>query len=344
VTGTVGADRLADLAAARELMEGASKLVLTTHVQPDGDGIGSEVALACHLRAIGKDVVILNPHPTPPRFQFLEPSPPIVPFDPAAAERALSTTDALVVLDISVPNRLGKLESYVMEYRPKTLIIDHHADQGQIDGLDLRNVAAAATGELVYELLESWSVRWTPKIATALYAAIAYDTGGFRFANTRQVTHRIAADLITRGADTLLANENLFESYSVPRIKLLARVLDSFELSANGRVATSVVSVGLMTELGAVNEDVEGIVEVLRSIDGVVVATLIKEVGPSATKISFRSSGPYNVNAFASRFGGGGHVNAAGAFLREPLDAVVERVIPAVREEFDPTVGDAGRA
>ena len=336
--------RSANLAAARDLMEAASKLVLTTHVQPDGDGIGSQVALASHLRAIGKDVVILNPHPTPPRFRFLEPDPPIVPFDPAVAERALSTADALVVLDISVPDRLGKLESYVMEYRPATLIIDHHAEPGQIDGLDLRNVSAAATGELVYELLESWSVRWTPEIATALYAAIAYDTGGFRFANTRWTTHQIAADLIARGADTVLANENLFESYSLPRVKLLARVLDSFELSANGRVATGVVSLGLMTEVGAVNEDVEGIVEVLRSIDGVVVAMLIKEVGPSATKISFRSSGPYDVNAFAGQFGGGGHVNAAGAFVREPLGTVVERVTPAIREEFDPAGRKAGKA
>ena len=185
---------------------------------------------------------------------------------------------------------------------------------------------------------------WTPEIATALYAAIAYDTGGFRFANTRRATHQITADLIVRGADTLLANENLFESYSLPRIKLLARVLDSFELSANGRVATGIVSLGLMTELGAVNEDVEGIVEVLRSIDGVIVATLIKEVGPSATKISFRSSGPYDVNAFAGRFGGGGHVNAAGAFVREPLDTVVKRVIPAIRDEFDPAVRVVGHA
>lgn len=333
--GVLAAERSAAYGAARELLEDARRLVLTTHVQPDGDGIGSEAALARHLRGIGKEATILNPHPTPRRFRFLEPEPPIVAFEPEAAEAALSGTDLLVVLDISVRERLGRLEPMVMRHAPPTLIIDHHAGLASIQGFDLRDTGAAATGELVYRLLKGWDADLTPEISTALYAAIAYDTGGFRYSNTREVTHEIAADLIRNGADAAMANHHLFESVSRARVRLLVHALASFELSANGRVASVILPQVVMEKARAENEDVEGIVEALRSIEGVEVAIVLKEVSPHATKVSFRSAGPLDVRRFAREFGGGGHRNAAGAYIHEPLASVVARVVPAAHAEFD---------
>lgn len=321
---------------ARATLDDATSIVLTTHVQPDGDGIGSEVALAHHLWSQGKDVTILNPHATPRRFRFLDPDPPILAYDPETAYTLLSAADLLVVLDISVPERLGKLEPHVVEHAPDTLVIDHHAGRSLIEGQELRFSDAAATAEIVYRLLADWPVQWTPEIVTALYAAIAYDTGGFRFGNTTETTHRIAADLIALGADTRLANEHLFESFSLGRTQLVARLLGSFERSAHGRLATAVLPLEWMAEAGAENEDVDGIVEMLRAVEGVEVAILIKEVGVGATKVSFRSVGEHDVSAFASRFGGGGHVHASGAFIREPLEDVAAKIVAAARETFDP--------
>lgn len=320
---------------AMELLETAERPVLTTHVQPDGDGIGSQVALALHLRSLGKTATILNPHPTPRRFTFLEPDPPIVPYAADAADRLLGEADLLVVLDISVTERLGRLEEHVRRIALPTLIIDHHGGAVTIRGFDLRDTAAAATGVLIYELLERWGAELTPDIATALYAAIAYDTGGFRYSNTGESVHRIAAELIRRGARALEVNHHLFESVSLPRMRLLARALDRFYLSPNGRVASVVLPVKEIEDARATPEDVDGIVETLRSIEGVEVAILVKEVGREATKVSLRSSGPYDVAGFASRYGGGGHRNAAGAFIALPIADVAERLIPQAHAAFD---------
>ncbi|HKY61533.1 MAG TPA: bifunctional oligoribonuclease/PAP phosphatase NrnA [Gemmatimonadota bacterium] len=331
-----------DYARAIELLRAADRPVLTTHVQPDGDGIGSEVALALHLRGLGKKAEILNPHPTARRFSFLEPDPPIVAYEPAAAERLLGGTDLLVVLDIAVPNRLGRLDEHVRRLSPPTLIIDHHAGPATIRGFDLRDSGAAATGVMVFEMLERWGATFTPDIATALYVAIAYDTGGFRYSNTRERTHEIAAELIRRGARATDANRHLFESWSLPRVRLLARALERFRLSPRGRVASVVLPLTELEEVGAAPDDLDGIVETLRAIEGVEVAILLKEIGPEATKVSLRSSGPYDVAGFAGRFGGGGHRNAAGAFITSPVADVAERLIPQAHAAFDDGVRPDG--
>jgi phosphoesterase RecJ-like protein len=321
---------------ARGLVEGARRVVLTTHVQPDGDGIGSEVALARWLTQQGKDVAILNPHPTQRRFRFLQEIAPVEAFDPERHEGRVAEADLLVVLDISTPARLGSLEPVVRRYAPRTLIIDHHADASTIEGVDVRDIEAAATGEIVYRLLVEWGAAIDPLIATALYAAIAYDTGGFRHGNTRAETHEIAADLVRKGADLALIRRYLFESMSESRARLLAHALSSYERSLGGTVAWVSIPRAMLDAVGADPEDVEGVAEALRAIEGVEVAIVTRELRDNATKVSFRSRGENDVNAFARRFGGGGHRNAAGAYIEEPLAEVVSRLVPAARKAFDP--------
>ncbi|MFN2382760.1 MAG: bifunctional oligoribonuclease/PAP phosphatase NrnA [Gemmatimonadota bacterium] len=319
---------------ARELLAGAERIVLTTHVQPDGDGIGAEVALAHWLRADGKQVTILNPHPTPRRFHFLEPDPPIVAFEPAAAEAALAAADLLVVLDISIAERLGRLKPLVKELAPPILVIDHHAGPSDLPGAAVRDVKASATGEMIYRMLTAWGADLTLPIVTALYTAIAFDTGGFRYSNTRPHTLEIAADLIRRGADAERISRRLFEGLSPSRVRLLSRAYADVAFGAGGRVAWVALPLALMAETGAEPDDVEGVVEALRAIEGVAVAIVFKEVNSKATKVSFRSIGPVDVNTFAVQCGGGGHRNASGAFIPEPMEPVVARIVAAADEAF----------
>jgi phosphoesterase RecJ-like protein len=312
----------------------AERVVVTTHVQPDGDGIGSEVALALWLRSQGKAVDILNPHPAPRRFRFLEREVPAPGFDPATADRLLSTTDVLAVLDISVPARLGPLQPHVEAYEGEIVVIDHHLGPTGFRGIDCRDTTAAATGELLHRLLGGWGADIDSAMATALYAAIAYDTGGFRFSNTTARTHRVAADLIDRGAEVHEVNRRVFESVSHTRARLLSRVLGEFHLEADGRLAWMALPLSLMEEADAEPEDVEGVVEALRAIEHVEMAILFKEIEPGATKVSLRSAGEVDVSRLAGGFGGGGHRNAAGAFVRRPLPGVVEDVLEAARQVF----------
>lgn len=322
---------------ARERLEAADRIVLTTHVRPDGDGIGSQAALARWLRSRGTNVEVVNPHPTPNRFRFLDLEPPIRAFDPGESRRILEAADLLVVMDISVPERLGGLEPLVEEIAPPIVVIDHHAGTSRIDGIDVRDVGAAATGELVFGLLEAWGAgdEVTPAMANALYAAIAYDTGGFRYANTTGRTHEVAAELIRRGAEVERINRLVFESVSPARARLTARVMTSFHRSRSGRVAWAELPRSWIEEESADPEDVDGIVESLRALEGVEVAMLFKELDDEAIKISFRSAGDADVNAFADRFGGGGHTKAAGAFVRKPLRETVDRVVRAALETFE---------
>lgn len=321
--------------AALELFRGARRVVITTHVQPDGDGIGSEVALAHWLLGQGKTVHILNPHPAPRRFEFLEQDVPAPGFEPGSAERLLADADLLAVLDISVPSRLGPLEPLVRAYAGEVVVIDHHLGATGFPGVDCRDTTAAATGQLLYDLLAEWGAEITREMATALYAAISYDTGGFRYSNTTARTHRIAAELMERGADTHEINQRAFESVSPTRARLLSRVFGDFHLEAGGRLAWIALSSDLMEEAGAEAEDVEGVVESLRSLEHVEMAILFKEIEKGATKVSLRSSGDVDVARLAGLFGGGGHKNAAGAFLRKSMGSVVEDVLAAAREIFE---------
>jgi phosphoesterase RecJ-like protein len=320
--------------AALELFRWAERIVITTHVQPDGDGIGSEVALAHWLGSQGKAANILNPHPAPRRFDFLLKDIHAPGFDPETAERLLGPTDVLAVLDISVPARLGPLEPHVRAYEGEIVVIDHHLGPTGFRGVDCRDTTAAATGELLHDLLVEWGAEITSEMATALYAAIAYDTGGFRYSNTTARTHQAAADLIGHGADIQEINQRVFESVSPTRARLLSRVFGEFHLEAGGRLAWIALSRDLMEGAGAEAEDVEGVVEALRSLEHVELAILFKEIERGATKVSFRSAGEVDVSQLAGQFGGGGHKNAAGAFLKRPLGVVVAEVLAAARGTF----------
>lgn len=316
-------------------LERAHRLVLTTHVNADGDGAGCEAALAAWLARRGKDVTIVNPTPFPDLYRYLldRPDRALGPDEPGG-RAALEAADLIVVLDTAEPRRVGRLRR-ALEDRA-VLVIDHHppSDVG-IEGDGLRDPAACATGELLYELLRLGSdddESWPPQTVEGLYVAIVTDTGSFRFSNTSARAHRITADLIERGVDPEAVYRRLFATVPVHRLRLLRVALAHLEIDPDLPITWITIPPGTMEELGANSDDLDGVVDHARSVAGTEVALLLRETADGSTKISFRSNGDVDVNAIARRFGGGGHIRASGALVGMPLATAEPEVLDAVRD------------
>lgn len=318
-------------------LERAERLVLTTHVNADGDGAGSEAALAAWLAGRGKDVTIVNPTPFPELYRYLLDRPDRVASpDEPRGRAALEAADLIVVLDTAEPGRIGRIRRAV-EGRP-TIVVDHHPPgDAAIEGDGLRDPSACATGELVYELLRFGSDEdevWPREVVEGLYAAIVTDTGSFRFSNTTARAHRITADLIERGVDPETAYRRLFATMPVRRLRLLRVALAHLEVDPDLPITWITIPPGTMEELGASSDDLDGIVDHARSVAGTEVALLFRETVDGSTKVSFRSNGDVDVNAIARRFGGGGHIRASGALIRMSLATAQPEVLDAVRDDL----------
>jgi phosphoesterase RecJ-like protein len=310
--------------------------VLTTHVNADGDGTGSEVAAACWLAAIGAEPAIVNPTPFPAAFSFLlqakgAESVRVADVGTPDAEAALSEADVVLVLDTGEPARIGKVARALSS--AEVLVIDHHplGPDPIRASADVRDPSACATGELIYDLLAlDRSYRsWPTAVTQALYTAIATDTGSFRFSNTTPRTHEIVGDLIRR-----VDPEEMYgrlDAVPFKRTLLLREALETLHYDPDSRIASITIPEGTMERLGVGPEDLDGIIEHARSIEGTEVALLFRQTGGS-TKVSLRSNGATDVNAIARTFGGGGHVKAAGALIGGPMERNRSRVVEAVTE------------
>lgn len=310
-------------------LEKADRLVLTTHENADGDGCGSEVALAAWLRGRGKEAWIVNPTPYPAMYDFLVEDPSwIVPAGSADATEVCAGADLGVVLDTGEVNRIGRVKPL---FDPLPLVIvDHHPPGDRpLEGVDLRDPGAAAAGELVYDLIRAGGGGWTPVIDRAIYVALLTDTGGFRFSNTSPGALRMAAELVERGVDPEDAHREVYGAAPLRRYRLLREALATLEVDPSGRVAWMVVPPEAYRRLGIQPDDLEGLVDYPRTIAGVEVGLLFRVTKDGSTKVSFRSNGGVDVNRLARQFDGGGHVKAAGARLAEPLETALDRVVDA---------------
>jgi phosphoesterase RecJ-like protein len=313
------------------LLKPSARVVLTTHVNTDGDGAGSGVALWRLLDRLGVDALITNPTPFPDRFGFLLDG--IRRADRSRqAVRAIERADAIVVLDIADLGRLGHLGRVVERCEVPVACIDHHASNGDLPpGPRLVDPAACATGELVYDLARVAGWTLDPATAQALYVAILTDTGGFRFANTTPRTLRIAGDLLTRGVDAERVYREVYASESEGKIRLIAEVLQTLVVEQDIGLAWMTIPEGALERLGVEPDELEGMVEFARSIRGVRLALLFRHLASGRIKVSFRSVGNVDVARLAERFDGGGHRRAAGASLDGPMDEARERVLAAAR-------------
>lgn len=330
---TLSADKLTAAEEIAGLFGTGTRVALTTHVNPDGDGIGSEIALTHLLKNRGAQVVIANPTLTPPRFQFL--------FDglngvdrSRDAVKALRASDVIVVLDISDLGRLGMLTQTVAETRAPVACIDHHVSPGTLPaGPRYVDPTAAATGELICEiaLANEWPL--TPAAARALYVALVTDTGGFRFSNTRPRTLRIAAELLETGLDPEEIYLDLYANAPAGRPRLLAETLSTMVVEDG--LAWVTVPPGALERHQVTVDDLDGIIEFPRSITGVRLALLFREMSQDRIKVSLRSVGPVDVASFAKPFGGGGHKHASGLSLPGTLPEVQEKVLTAARQYLE---------
>lgn len=328
--GIPSAERREGLERVLGALDGARRVVLTTHVNADGDGAGSEVAMASFLGRRGTEARIVNPTPFPEPYAFLLGD--LRPADPRSAEgrRFLEAADLFLVLDTSEASRLGPVADAVRD-RP-VAVVDHHPPNPEpLGDPAVRDPSACATGELVFDLLTVAGERMTRQEAAAIYVAVVTDTGSFRFSNTSPRTHRIAAGLLEAGVDPEAMYRRLYARYTPSRLGLIREALGSLDVDPGLPIAWISLTLEQVRGSDAEGEGMEGIVEYARRLRDVEVAILFREIGGGRTKASLRSNGDVDVAAIARALGGGGHEKAAGAVLEGSLEEARRRVLERVR-------------
>ena len=327
------AERAEALGAIADRLLAAHSVVLTTHVNADGDGAGSESAVAAWLEAAGVRATIVNPTPFPEMLRFLPHSDRVVAdLGTPQADAALDEADLVLVLDTSEPNRVGALVDRIDPER--AIVVDHHPPGPKVVGvMAVQDDTAAAAGELVYDLVRCRQPVWSRAVVEGIYVALVSDTGSFRFSNTSPRAHLIAAEMISRGVEPESIYRRLFATFPRRRLELLREALGTLQVDSDAGIAWMVLPREVDERLQTTSEDYEGLIDHARSLEGTGVAILFRETADGETKISFRSNGAADVNRVARLFGGGGHVKAAGALIEAPPAETVEGVLEKVREE-----------
>jgi phosphoesterase RecJ-like protein len=316
-----------DRAAFQALVLRARVYVLVTHVNPDGDAIGSQVGLGRYLQALGFEVRIVNQDPTPAELRFLEFDGPFAEgYDPSRHDGLLDASDAIVLVDNSAPDRLGRMESPVRARASKSFCIDHHPTRKTPWAGNVIDTSASATAVIVHELIRDRGGMPDRAAADALYAGLATDTGFFRFSSTSPRAFRIAAELLEAGADPTRCFREVYERNSPAYTRLLGRALSGLTLSANGAVASVAVTLGMIDACGAGGVDTSEVTTPVLAVDGVRIAILFRELPAGKVKVSLRSKGELDVQRMASEFGGGGHRNASGIVMPGRFEDVVGAV------------------
>jgi len=307
-------------------------VALLTHINSDGDGCGSEVALALLLAQRGMKVRIVNPTPWPEMFNFLLDGDDSIAERSADGAAALAGVELLMVLDISDLKRLGALGGAVRKSPARRLVIDHHVAQDEPAGeIVVSDTAACATGELIFDLARVLGLEITAPIARAIYVAILSDTGGFRFSNTSPRCHAIAGQLLAAGVEPEEMYRRIYASVSVGRLHLLRDALATLEVDGDHGLAWIALPAGALEKYAVRPEELDGLAEHPRSVAGTKMAVFFRDLGHGKVKVSFRSTGEVDVNAFARQFGGGGHAKASGALIAGSLAEVRDSVITAAR-------------
>jgi len=311
----------------RELCDTAQCFVLATHINPDGDALGSELSLAAFLLARGKQVRIVNNDPTSDVLRFLERDDVTAEqYDPAVHDELLRSVDAVILVDNSAPDRLGRMEEVMLSIAPSAFCIDHHPSRNAPWGKQILDEDACATTVMIRELTRECG--WTPDLqaATALYVGLATDTGFFRFNSTNARGHEIAAELLNLGVESAAIYQKIYERNSLPLTRLLGRALADVSTHADGAVASVRITLELLDELDARGVDTSEITTALLVMDGIRIALLFRELEGGRVKVSLRSKGMMNVHLLAAEFGGGGHRNASGIVMPGEIEDVIRTV------------------
>jgi phosphoesterase RecJ-like protein len=316
----------------RALMEEARRILLVSHNFPEADSMGSQVALALHLKAQGKDVRICNPTPALPMCRFLEDMARRGGVPVTAGTPRLKDVDLIVVVDVCDWSHMGTLGERLRGSSIPRVCLDHHDPRGSFTELDFIDPNACATGEIVHRYLTTIDAPITAEMASALYAALVFDTGCFRLPNTKDETLLLAGELVRRGASHTEILSQVFGSESYGRMELLRVALANLVTEYEGRLAWATLGEGHFKKTGTGFNDGDGILDQLLPVVGLEVGVLFREWSEEGVKATFRSKGAVDVSEIAHSLGGGGRATASGVLLPLPMREAIETVLPPVRE------------
>ncbi len=315
-----------------EIVDRFDRFVLTSHVRPDCDALGSELGMALVLEAKGKDVLIVNDHGVPENLSFIDPHRRIRTLDAQRSAGGLDDRQVLMVLDTSAWVQLGAMADVVRDFSGQVVVVDHHVGEDEMPGVMLKDTSAEACGRLVVEAADALGVPLDASIAMPLFAALATDTGWFRFRSVSAETYRMAGRLIEAGTDPAEVYRRLYEQDTLGRLKLRGTILARAETELGGRLVHTFVRQADFDAVGAVAADTEDVVNMTLAVAGTEVAVIFVEQPSGHVKVSFRSRGKLDCNRLATQFGGGGHKAAAGAMLPGPFEQARATVLEAVRQ------------
>ncbi len=318
-----------------KLVEKTAKFVISSHVKPDCDALGSELGMAAVLRQLGKQVTILNADPVPPHLAFIDPLREIETLPAGGGDAVGPDCDAWIVLDTGAWSQLGPLAGLIQGASASKIVIDHHLSGDDLGAMVFKDTSAEATGTLVAEAAEALNVRLTPEAAEALFVAVATDTGWFRFSSVTGRTFARVAQLVDAGARPDRVYAQLYERSTLSRVLLRGRILASTAMDKDGRLAWCRATRDDFRLSGAESGDTEDVVNALLGIAGTELAALFVEQDPKTTRVSLRSRSEVDVRRVAEVFGGGGHAAAAGltfgGALEEAESAVLDRLRQAMQ-------------
>ncbi|NLV88068.1 MAG: bifunctional oligoribonuclease/PAP phosphatase NrnA [Tissierellia bacterium] len=305
----------------------SQNIYIASHVQPDGDNIGSMLSLGLALKKLNKNVRLLKSDEIPSDYMFLPNIDLIKDYD------NIDEIDLFIALDSSDEGRLGKNKDLLS--KAKTILnIDHHISNTDFGHINIVDHNASSTGELMYDFIKYMNISIDEDMATCIYTAISSDTGSFMYDNTSAKTHEIAADLIKIGIDKRNININLYQNKSLERTKLFIKTMDNLELYFENKVGLAKITQDMLEDCNAKMEDSEGIISFIRDISPVEVAILLKEFSNNEIKVSMRSKRYIDVAKICSNFGGGGHIRAAGCTINESIEEAKALILNEIEGLF----------
>lgn len=307
-------------------LKSAKTVAVGGHMRPDGDCIGSELAIAYVLKHLGKKVTVFNQDIVPAKLAFLDPKKIL------RGPKKSKHYDCVVATDCASYERMGTV-CEVIGKRGTLINIDHHGSNSRYGDINWIDSNSASSGEMIFRLIKQANWTITPDIADCLFTAISTDTGSFQYATTRPFTYHTAAELVTKGANLARICEEVYQNYPLSRVKLQKHLYNSFKLIANNKIAYFWIRQTDYDKAGSIPDESEGLIDHIRDIKGVKVACLFEEIEPEITRISLRSKLPeLDVSAIAMFFGGGGHQSAAGARIPGKQQTIQRQVLSAIKK------------
>jgi len=320
----------------KSILEDPHRVALTTHENPDGDGLGCAVAMYHFYKDQKKDCKIILPSPLPDEYKFFEKGSMFHEYSSDNLDSWLKDVDLIIIFDVGDSRRLKGIRNAIQIYKLPSLNIDHHAlmDESAFT-YNLVDTQAAATGEIVFDILDQcFSYPLTKDICEGIFAAIMTDTGSFRYSNTNIHCHEIAIECYKAGVDASFIYQQVYETSTKSRVKLLGTIIHQLHYEMDGELAWFVVDKAIIEQCEADTKDVEGFSDFVRTINGVEVALMIMESGEDKCRVNFRSKGKYIVNEMAITLGGGGHPFASGVKIQESIEKATPHILDVVRKSI----------